>query len=74
MTPAAAAVAATARWDSAAATWRWTNTDEVSLFAANLFANVADSGAIDVHSASVAWLDKTGERLTMRISKTDVKG
>lgn len=45
------------------------NTDEVSLIAPKLYANVVGSGPIDVHSATVTWLDKTGEKLYMKVGK-----
>jgi len=42
---------------------------EVAAIANNLYENIVDSGPIDVHSASLTWLDKTGDKMTMRISK-----
>ncbi len=55
-----------------------TDTDDildptVSAISSVLYKNVVEAGAIDIHSISATWLDKTGERLTLRISKTDVR-
>ena len=48
------------------------DTDYVTCMAANIYELLTD-GPNYVHHGSATWLDQSGERLTMRINKADIR-
>jgi hypothetical protein len=45
------------------------NVDYVGAIAENMYLSLVDE-LVDIHAVTTTWLDKSGEKLSMRISKT----